>query len=132
MRLDSKIEYLQSKKSLLDSSIRKMAHRTDQNRLDELIQEKEDTEAAIKEQESIKEGKTQYHNQKLHHAIKRTAENLIEENRVKKRRLGAGPKDKIDDEDEEFLLNCIETKTTAHGRRQDSVLYLNHAVRKSD
>ncbi|CAC5360002.1 unnamed protein product [Mytilus coruscus] len=51
---------------------------------------------------------------------------------LKKRKLGAGPKEKIDDEDEDFLLNCIESKATAHGRRHDSVLYLNHSVRKRD
>ncbi|CAG2187339.1 unnamed protein product [Mytilus edulis] len=47
-------------------------------------------------------------------------------------KLGAGPKEKIDEEDEDFLLNCIESKATAHGRRHDSVLYLNHSVRKRD
>lgn len=70
----------------------------------------------------MKDGKTQYHSQKLNQAIKRTAENLMDENRIKKRKLVAGPKDKIDDENEEFLLNCIETKATAHGRRHDMVL----------
>ncbi|CAC5421437.1 unnamed protein product [Mytilus coruscus] len=49
-----------------------------------------------------------------------------------KRKLGAGPKEEIDEEDEDFLLNCIESKATAHGRRHDSVLYLNHSVRKRD
>jgi hypothetical protein len=31
-----------------------------------------------------KDGKTQYHSQKLNQAIKRTAENLVDENRIKK------------------------------------------------
>ena len=121
---------MERKKNLLESSIRKLSHRTPQKRIDELIQEKKDIEASVKEQENIKIGASEYHRQKLNQAVKRTAESLIEQNKIKRRKLGAGPMEKIDDEDEEFLLNCIETKATAHGRRHDTVLYLNHSVRK--
>ena len=35
-------------------------------------------------------------------------------------------------QDETFLLTCIQNKATAHGRRHDFVLYLNHRVKKKD
>jgi RNA polymerase-binding transcription factor DksA len=72
LRIDSKIEELKSRKIALESGIRKMAYRTTHSQLDELIQEKEDIDVAIKEQQDMKDGKTQYHSQKLNQAIKRT------------------------------------------------------------
>jgi hypothetical protein len=36
------------------------------------------------------------------------------------------------EEDERFVLECIENKATAHGCRHDPVLYLNHRVKKRD
>ena len=36
----------------------------------------------------------------------------------------------MDENDEIFLAKAIENKATAHGRRKDSVLYLNHRVKK--
>ena len=33
---------------------------------------------------------------------------------------------------EQFLLESITEKATAHGRRHDSVMYLNHKVKKKD
>ena len=38
----------------------------------------------------------------------------------------------MDENDEIFLAKAIENKATAHGRRKDSVLYLNHRVKKKD
>ena len=46
--------------------------------------------------------------------------------------LGSGRKPIIDEEDEKFVAQSIEQKATAHGRRKDSVLYLNHRVKKKD
>ena len=36
------------------------------------------------------------------------------------------------DEDERFVLECIENKATAHARCHDPLLYLNHRVKKRD
>lgn len=38
----------------------------------------------------------------------------------------------MDEEDERMLMDCIMEKGTAHGRRHDSVIYLNHRVKKKD
>ena len=37
-----------------------------------------------------------------------------------------------DTSDEEDIAKCIEDKTTAHGRRHDTVLYTGHTVRCRD
>lgn len=64
--------------------------------------------------------------------MNRIADNLLEENRIKRRKLGQGAYRKVDSDDEEFLVKCIEDKATSHGRRHDSVLYLNHRVKAKD
>ena len=56
----------------------------------------------------------------------------INENRVGLRRKGSGRPITVDELDEQFLLNCIESKTTAHGRRHDQVMYTGHRVKKKD
>ena len=38
----------------------------------------------------------------------------------------------MDEDDEHFLLHCIESKSTARGRRHDPVMYLNQRVKKRD
>ncbi|CAC5384653.1 unnamed protein product [Mytilus coruscus] len=38
----------------------------------------------------------------------------------------------LDSDDEDFIANAIEIKSSAHGRRQDTVLYLNHRVKLED
>ena len=57
---------------------------------------------------------------------------LVEENRVKRRKTCSGAPRALDSEDEEFIQKAIEDKSTAHGRRHDAVLYLNHRIKKKD
>ena len=38
----------------------------------------------------------------------------------------------IDQLDEEFLLHCIGSKTAAHGRQNDQVMYTSQRVKKRD
>ena len=64
--------------------------------------------------------------------IKRIKNNIIHERRLKLRKRGSGRKVLMDENDEIFLAKAIENKATAHGRRKDSVLYLNHRVKKKD
>ena len=64
--------------------------------------------------------------------VKREKNKLIINNRLGLRALGSGRKEEMDETDENFLLTCIQNKATAHGRRHDSVLYLNHRVKKKD
>ena len=61
---------------------------------------------------------------------RKLAKTLVHENRVKRRKLGAGAKRSLDTEDEEFIARSIEETCTAHGRRHDTVLYSHHRVKK--
>ena len=70
-----------------------------------------------------------YSVQKFKQATKRLAAKLAKENRMKARKLGAGAQTLLDTEDKEFVGNAIASKSTAHGRRKDAVLYLNHRVK---
>ena len=63
---------------------------------------------------------------------RRLARNLVEENRVKRRKTSTGAPRALDSEDEEFIQKAIEDKSTAHGRRHDAVLYVNYRVKKKD
>ena len=64
--------------------------------------------------------------------VKREKNKLIINYRLGLRALGSGRKEEMDETDENFSLTCIQNKATAHGRRHDSVLYLNHRVKKKD
>ena len=63
---------------------------------------------------------------------RRLARNLVEENRVKRRKTSTGAPRALDSEDEEFIQKAIEDKSTSHGRRHDAVGYVNHPVKKKD
>jgi hypothetical protein len=70
-----------------------------------------------------------YNSQRFNQAVGRLAKKLIRDNRVKLRRLGAGPKPLLDYNDEQFIANAIESKSSVHGRRHDSVLiFLGRAL----
>ena len=69
---------------------------------------------------------------KVKRAAKRAADSLLDEHRVKRRKLGAGRPTEMNDDEEGYLLTCIEEMSTAHGRRHDTVLYMNHRVKARD
>ena len=69
---------------------------------------------------------------KVKRAAKRVADSLLDEHRVKRRKLGAGRPTEMNDDEEGYLLTCIEEMSTAHGRRHDTVLYMNHRVKARD
>ena len=64
--------------------------------------------------------------------VSRKYEKIIAERRVGMRRAGLGRPKSLDEVDESFLLDCIEHKSTAHGRRHDAVMYTVHRVKKRD
>ena len=87
-------------------------------------------EERIQKLYNIKTRHNKYNERQLKQAIKRIADRLIEENRVKRHRLGQGAHRKLDDEDESFVARCIENETSAHGRRHDKVLYTHKRVKR--
>ena len=56
---------------------------------------------------------------------------LIRERRLKRRKLGSGRKLAMDSLDEMYLLKMIESKSVAHGRRGNEVIYTNQRVKLS-
>ena len=64
--------------------------------------------------------------------IRRTQLNLINENRIGLNRNGSCRPITIDEIDEQFLLNCIESKNIAHGRRHNQIMSPCHRVKKKD
>ena len=68
--------------------------------------------------------------QRLQQMQKHKAVQLIEENKIKRRKIGSqGAPRKIDDQDEEFLAKCIDDKATHHGLRHNLVMYTNRRVK---
>ena len=71
--------------------------------------------------------------QRFQRMRKRKADSLIEEHRLKKRKLGnQGRPEAIDEEVEEFLLKAIEDKATYHGRRKETTMFTNRRVKVRD
>ena len=66
---------------------------------------------------------------KLKGIIRRKKDQLVVIKRLQKRKAGAGRKRLIDEADERYLERCIAEKATAHGRRHDTVWYLDHRVK---
>ena len=67
---------------------------------------------------------------KVRYAAKRVADSLLEQNRVKRRRLGAGRPMEMGEDKEQFLLQSIEEISAAHGRRHDTVLYIDMSAKR--
>ena len=51
---------------------------------------------------------------------------------MKNRKLGAGAKMLLDSEGEEYVARAIESMCSAHGRRTDHDMYLNHKLKCND
>eukprot|EP00794_Sanderia_malayensis_P000902 gene902-205_t len=99
-----------------------------------------DEESSIKDMiekasdiDSLLSEKNASYKKRLNLMRKWEANQILEENRVKCRKLGnLGAPRKLDDEDETFLAMCIEDKSTYHGSRHDLVMYTNRRVKSRD
>lgn len=127
LRIASKVQQLTQEIDTLKDLQAKKRNTWTCERLQEL---QEKIETAKKSQEqflTLQQNKTSYTQQRLQQMQKRTANRLLEENRIKRRRLGAGPHDKVDVECEEFIAKAIESKATYHGRRKETVMFTNRS-----
>ena len=78
----------------------------------------------------MRKPETKYEKQKMQQMIMRQVKQLLEINRVKRRQItNQGPQQRIDSEVEEFVAKSIEDKATYHGRRHDTVMYVNQRVK---
>ena len=63
---------------------------------------------------------------------KRMYYKIVKRYRVGMRKSSSGRPKELDETDERFVLECIESKSTAHGRRHDAVMYTGKRVKKRD
>ena len=94
----------------------------------ELEDKIENAEKAKEMLSNLQLSETKYSQQRLQ-MQKRTATKLLEENRVKRRRLGARATEKVDEACEEFIAKAIESKATYHGRHKETVMFTNRRVK---
>lgn len=117
----------------LNSSIEKLRDiRTDSRHIKTMEEKVTVCGENLKSLQHTLECKDKYSEQKFNAASRRRAQNLINENRLRNRKAGAGAKRKLDDIDEELIAKAIEQKSTVHGRRHDMVLYYNKRVKRDD
>ena len=132
LRLRSKIDKAEENiKSVNERLISHIDTSPEIRRLD-LCTKKEILQENIDANKNLLEKADKISKQKFRQCVKRLAQQLVKENRVKLRKAGAGAKSLLDSEDETFIANAIESKTSAHGRRHDTVMYLNHRVKSED
>eukprot|EP00794_Sanderia_malayensis_P002367 gene2368-2728_t len=99
---------------------------------DELSEEIECLRERRNALEKLNNPSTKYDIKRFNEMVNRASIKLVREKRLGLRKKSVGRPRGIDEEDEKFLLRCIESKTTAHGRRSDQVMYTNHRVKKRD
>ena len=101
--------------------------------LDDLNQDLEDIQARHAESKRMLEQMDLMPLPKnLRNMVKNTTNRLINERRIGRRKKSSGRPRVLDQIDVQFIQDCIESKSTAHGRRRDSVMYLNHRGKKKD
>ena len=123
---------LEKKESLVASKIAIVASKQDVWEVKQLEGMKDEIASLEDEVASLQELIDQQNSKRKERMIHRCKTNLIQDRRLKMRKLGSGRKQSMDAIDEKFLVDCIMSKATSHGRRHDSVLYLNHRVKKKD
>ena len=132
LRLKSRMESIDSNINSKELILQRKTHDWTEHQLGELS----DDITSLKEQkddlEKLLNPSTKYERKRIGEMIQRTSLRLIKENRIGLRKKSSGRPLSMDQLDEEFLLNCIETKATGHGRRGNQVMYTGHRVKKRD
>ena len=130
LRINSKIDKIESELKVLE--IKTKQGTLSEKRLKDLGGRKEVLQERLNSNKELLQQNDNYCRQRFKQASKKIARRLVLDNRLKLRKLGAGAPVLLDSEDEEFIAKAIESKSTAHGRRHDSTLYLNHRVKFDD
>ena len=133
LALKERIAKRENEMAELNSSIEKLRDiRADSRHIKTMEEKVTVCSENLKSLQDILECKDKYSEQKFNAAARRRAQNLVNENRLRNRKAGAGAKRKLDDIDEELIAKAIEQKTTVHGRRHDMVLYYHKRVKRDD
>ena len=128
-RLDKRSQLITDRIQDLEKKHKNNLHRWTTLQLDDLVQDTEDLHDQLA---SIEQLKKREEPRRLQNMINRQYKKDIIKKRIGLRKQSTGRPQSLDEGDERFVLECIENKATAHGRRHDPVLYLNHRVKKRD
>jgi hypothetical protein len=125
-KLKEKTKCIQEKVEERQNQVNKRKRTWDQTVLDELEDEIEDLQnhKAKLEDELKSPDSTSF---KL--KVIREAKNINEKKRIKRRKLGQGRPNAIDEDEETFVARCIESKATYHGRRKETTMFINRRVK---
>ncbi|CAB4002132.1 RNA-directed DNA polymerase from transposon X-element [Paramuricea clavata] len=97
--------------------------------LDELKQEMDDHREKL---EGVKQLINKENPKAIQNMVRQQYKKDVVQRRIGMRKASTGRPKALDEEDEKFILECIENKATAHVCRHDPVLYMNHRVKKRD
>ena len=97
--------------------------------MDKLQSEIDDLTERVNEPESFNIEGNKYDNRRFKQMVKRTQQQLIESNRLKKGEKSTDRPAVVDEKIENFLVKCIADKCVSHGRRQDTDLYSNRRIK---
>ena len=123
MRISRKRKLIETNINQIDAKISRLGELLPENRKNDLLAEKDvlaERSSTIKKLQTHEDKESK---KRFNRCKKRQANNLVEEHRVKRRRVSSGAPRALDSEDEEFIVE---------GRRHDAVSYVNHRVKKKD
>lgn len=120
-RLDKRSQLIRDRIQDLEKKHKHNLHRWTTLQLDDLAQDTEDLRDQLARIEQLKKREEPL---RLQNMIRRQYKKDIIKKRIGLRKQSTGRPQSLDEEDERFVLECIENKATAHGRRHDPVLYV--------
>ena len=127
--LDKRSQLIRYRIQDLENKHKHNLHLWTTSQLDDLAQDTEDLRDQLARIEQLKKREEPL---RLQNMITRQYKKDIIKKRIGLRKQSTGRPQLLDEEDERFVLECIENKATAHARCHDPVLYLNHRVKKRD
>ena len=130
----------------IESTIKNLETQTNENRklhsqrtdrwtdeqLNALSQKEELLSLRLDEQQELLQKQSKKSTVYVEKMVKRTQQQLLEANRIKRRKAGGGRPAILDDEVENFIVKCIEEKSLTHGRRKDTTVYTGRHVKVGD
>ncbi len=121
--LGNKLEHIRSTIKEKQNIIEKYNDHWPAERLDDLRDDLQVLATKETEIRSLLMQEDRISKRKVQQMTRRKANKLSEDQRLGRRKLGGGRPQMLNEENERFILECIESKTTAHGRRHDEVMY---------
>lgn len=132
LRLQKKKEVIEEKIHQIDEKVTKLGDLLPKFRRDDLETEKDMLKERAARVTNLQAKQESSSKKRFQQCKRKLATQLIEENRIKRRKTCSGAPRLMDSDDEEYIKRAIEEKSTAHGRRHDAVLYTNKRVKKKD